>query len=576
MMSTLVRSVIALMSVLCILPSVAFGADPDLRVVRQAVAAGAYVEAADEIRPIVQQNRTHVPTLVLAAQIFLELERVDSAVVFATLAYQEEDEVAEVVQTYARALVAANRAKEATVAMRTFMKRNKDDVASALVLVDALIAADSVPAAELVATVVKSKNPKSADASLALGNIYFSYKPMPVYDLAQVNYEEAIEANPNMVQAHFNLAQVYWQLANRESDKELSNTYFKRSLLSWAEVSKLDPNNARAYFEQGKILYLAKKYKDAAVALVQYRKLRPVGTGNPMASWYLGSAFYELNVCDSAAKHLNDAVQQIDSVRTTAALYMARCSFRSKNWPQVVAKYAALVSSDKLEGLDYWFYGTALVLTGDTTTAITMMDKAAELDPRQAPLMFRFGLLLNGRGAYAASTRIFKQRLANVSDSLDSRILALIGNNFFADSLVDSARTYYGMAEAKDPSNLYVQTRLAEVDIIQGKTAEANTRLTAVATKGETSASPEDRKTAESALQRLSAVALEAKDWPSLQATAKRWVALNPKSSYAHLYLAIGYQGAGSKDDACRSYKKVLELDPGSAPAKDNLKALGC
>lgn len=537
--------------------------------------AGDYLGAAPEIQAAITQDPDNTDVLSLATRIYLELERPDSAVIYSQRAFDEDDDDAAIVRIHGEALIAAKRYIDAIGILRKQLKRN-DEVETSLLLVDALIGADSIAVAELTAKTATTKHAKSADAYMALGNLYFNYKPQPVYDLAKLNYEEAIKLNPNLVQAHFNLAQSYWRLANRESDEELANELFKRCLMEWGEVTKLDPKNARAYFEQGKILYLSKRFKDAVNPLTMYRSLRPTGTGNPLASWYLGNSLFEIRQCDDAKVHLEDAAAQIDSVRGKASLLMARCAFFTKAWQTTAERYAVAESSNLLEPQDYWFYGTSLVLTGDTTKAIAMMDKGSELDPKQCMLMFRFGLLLQSKQQNARSTSIFQKRLANCSDSNDAKILLFIGNNFFADSLVDSATAYYNRALEKDPTNPFFLSRVAEVSIVRGDVPTAISTLEKAATLGITAATPDQLRSAEQALQRLCGLYLQAKDWSNIVTTAKRITEVNPKSIAGWLYLGVGNQGSGNTSEACRAYKETLKLDANNKPAKENLKALGC
>jgi len=542
---------------------------------RALVASGDVPAAAEVIKQVVAKEPTNVDALVLASQIFLELESSDTALQYAKRAYEESDSRGDVVRQYVAALAKTGSAEQATGIMRKFLKKN-ESVENYLTLVDALIDADSLRAAELVGTTAKTKFATSAQSFLALGNIYFNYKPQPVYELAKQNYEEAIKLEPTLIQAHFNLAQCYWKLANAESDEDLSNELFKRCLLSWNEVGKLDPTNARAFFEQGKIFYLAKRYRDATKALVEYRKLRPVGTGQAIASWYLGNSYYELNACDSAKIHLMDAGKQIDTLRNKTSLLLARCAFRTKQWGSAVRDFKTAETANMLEPLDYWYYGTSQVLAGDTTSAIATMWKASEVMPQQCVLMFRFGLLLQSRDTKGSST-IFKKRLASCSDSLDARILVFIGNNFFQDSVVDSAEAYYNLALAKEPNNCYFISRKAEILLARDDVKGARVILDDVVARCGTSNDAQERRYAEQALFKLCNLDLQEKSYAALVAHAKNIVTtINPTSAIGWLYLGIGHQGAGVKDEACKAYKKAIEFDPNSKPAKDNLKSLGC
>ncbi|MDZ4746602.1 MAG: hypothetical protein SGJ05_11470 [bacterium] len=560
--------------VLTLLLTITLAAQNDFKEAQRLVSDGDYAAAVVYIRKAVRANQDDAKTLALASQIYLELDLADSAVMYGRRAFDEDNSNSDYLRVYSRALIDAGKASEAVPMLRARMKK-KDEVGTSLLLTDALLAADSVSQAEIVATAAKAKHAKNAEAWLALGNLYFDYKPQPVLELAIQNFEEATKLDNNLIQAHFNLAQSYWKMANRESDKDLGNELFKRSLQAWNTVTDLDPKNARAWFEQGKIFYLAKRYTDAKFALGKYRELRPVGTGNPLASWYLGNAYYELRQCDSAQQHLKDAAAQIDSVRNKASLIMARCLFFAKDFPGSVVRFTEAKNANLLEPTDFWYYGAALVVAGDTAQAIATMDQASRLDPKNCGLMFKYAVLLNSKGQNAASSRIYNQRLEHCKDSLEARIYALIGNNFYADSLVDSASFYYAKAVTTEPTNLYFLSRQAEIYNVRGDVANANAMFTKIYEMGKDRVG-EDRIQAERASVRLAAICLQDKNYACVIENAKRATALNPKSLSAWIYLGVGNQGAGNKEEACRGYREALKLDPSSKVARDNMKSLDC
>ncbi len=547
---------------------------------KEAVGVSDYLEAVNHIRSAIKESPKDEDVLALATKIYFELELLDSAIHYGSRLYDMDDENEEFVRDYALALTRNGQAVQAAQILRK-QEKEQPSVETSLYLVNALLEADSVQAAELVAATAKKKYPESPDTYLSLGLLYFNYKPQPVYELAVQNFEKAIQLDENIVRAHFGLAECYWKMANRESDNELAQELFKRSLVEWNSVGRLDPRNARAWFEQGKIYYLAGKYLDAVKALQRYRELRPVGTGLPIASWYLGKSYYELQACDSAKTHLDNAAAEIDSLKPQATLMMARCSFLSRNWAEAAQKYQTAVQSGQntraWETTDVWYFGAALVLAGDTARAIAVMTEAAERDPKQCSFMFRFGLLLQQKQMSATSNRIFRARLENCQDSLDGRIHMLMGNNFFADSLVDSAVAAYQRSLAIDPNNGYVQTRLAETYEVKGDAAQARALYGQVIANGELpEASADAKRAAISAILKVNAMDFDTKDWPAVVERCKRGLQIDDQNRFVRLYLAIAYQGQGDTENACKWYRQVLKVDPENATAKKNLAALGC
>lgn len=541
---------------------------------------GDYLAAVPVIRQALKEQPNNAEVLYYATRIFSEVELHEEAVTYGSRMYAEENDIPEYVHAFAIALTRAGQPLEAIKVLRRLQKKS-DDVRTSLLLVNALSDADSLNQAELIATTAKKKFPNSADAYFALGILYFKYKPQPVLELAVQNLEEAIKLNDKLVLAHFVLAQSYWKMANRETEADLANELFKRSLLEWNKVAQLDSLNARAWFEQGKIFYLAERWNDAVVALLKYRELRPVGTGDAIASWYLGNAYYRLNRCDSAQIHLDDASRLIDSLRAPASLQLAKCKFLSKDWVGASHTYSIALAGSKSmkewENTDVWYFGAALVLSGDTVRGIEVMDEAAARDPKQCGLMFRFGILLQQKNKNVRSTEIFRLRLANCQDSLDSRIHFLIGNNFYADSLVDSAIAEYETALKGEPGNGIFLVRLAETFAFMGNATKARELYHQVVAAGYDSLADEQQKrSAISAILKLNVLDLELKGWGEIVDRSKMGLKIDPKNKWLHLYIAIGYQGMGKTDDACKYYKEVLKIDPQNETSQKNSKALNC
>lgn len=574
----MVRSTYIVLTLL-IVGSVSSLADNAFEQAKEAVSVSDYVEAVRFIRPALENAPKDEEVLALATRIYSELESADSALLYGSRLYQEDDDTPEYVRLYAHALVLSRQAPKAVEVLRKIY-RNDPSVETSLSLVNALVEADSTSAAELVASTAKTNYPKSADAYFALGLLYAKYKPQPVLELAKSNLEQSIELDDAKVAAHFALADVYWKMANRESDKDLGNELFKRSLIEWNKVGQLDPRNARAWFEQGKIFYLAKKYKESVGALQRYLELRPVGTGNPIAVWYIGKSFFELQICDSAKVYLVQASELIDSLKTEAALMLGRCNVLTRQWATASEWYTT--SSQRTSGMDtweptdLWYYGTALVMSQDTAKAITIMSEAAKKDPSNCQFMFRFGYLLSTKGLTSQSTSILVQRLHTCKDSLDGTINMVIGNNFFRDSVVDSAIVYYERAIAVEPSS-YITNRLAETYYISGNEAKARELYAqSIAIGQNPGASLQDKQGAVQAILKLNGMDFTTKKYDDIIARCKSGLDIDPKNHWLMLYTAIGYQGSGNTENACKWYKEVLKIDANNETAKKNLKSLGC
>ncbi|MBE2265517.1 MAG: hypothetical protein IAE64_04630 [Flavobacteriales bacterium] len=574
----MIRLIICVAVVLATLPSNGRSEDY-FEKAKASASVSDYVEAGRLIRLAVSEKPKDEEVLELATRIYTELEILDTAVLYGRRLYEQNASTPSAVRTYATALIRAGNPTEAVRILRKITQKNAD-VETSLSLVEALVEADSIQAAELVATTAKKNYPKSPDAYLAVGLLYMKYKPQPVYELAKDNLEKTIELEENNLDAHFALAQVYWRMANRESDQDLSNELFKRCLLEWNKVGQLDPRSARAWFEQGKILYLAKKFRESVGALQRYKELRPGKTGNSITNWYLGDAFFELHLFDSATVYLNQVIESIDTLKPNAYMMLGKCGVYSKDWSAAVNSYNQAVTAgrslNQWEPTDLWYFGTALVMAGDTSKAISVMTEASQKEPGNCSFMFRFGLLLSGKNMREHSNQIFRQRLLNCSDSLDAKVYLFLGNNFYADSVLDSARVYYEKSVNLDPAP-YTLNRLAETFTALADEQQARTIYERVITAGAApGASTADKQGAVQAILRLNGFDLTAKNFDAIITRSKAGLEIDGKNQWLNLYLAIGYQGSGDTNAACKWYKEVLKIDSNNDTARKNLKALGC
>lgn len=540
---------------------------------RELVQQRDFDSAAVEIQKALKEKPKDVAVLMLAGDIFSEIEKAEKAVSCYQKAYELDEENSAVARKYALALSAKGDNQKANTIIRRAIKNDKNNVYNTLALGEILINSDSTNIAELMIIKAREMKKDIPDAYLALGNLYFKKK---VYELAKDNYEEALKLEPNNLLARERLATAYYQMANRETENSLANELYTRSLQEWATITKQDPKNARAFYEQGKIFFFASQFAKAAPSLAQYLRLRPDADNVVIARWYLAQSYEKLRNCDSAEPHLRYASQMIDSVKEKALFLLARCYFDSKKYKQCAEAFADLSAKNvAFDADDKERYGYALMLSGDTTNAITYIRAAIEANPTKCKTMDRLANLYYDRKMYDDAIITYRKRMLSCPDSNAARYLAFIGRSFFSANKPDSAIIMLNMALEKDSSIFFARSLMVNSYNTLGKSAEAKqTILTAIDYgKRDTSKYKKDVETMYSSLCRIY---LDAKDWSSLQKTTKSMLELNKENTNAYLFAAVAAQGLQDKDGACKNYNEVLKRDPNSEVAKKNKKALGC
>lgn len=537
-----------------------------------------YQAAAEEIKKFLATN-LETDALLLAGDIYLEMEYPDSALQYYTKAEKKDGDKPEILRRIGKSYSMLGQHQTAITYTLKAVKKKDKDALNQLAYGQALIAADSLDKAELVITNAKELDNSLAEAYLALGNLYFAQN---IWELARINYNEAITKNEGYSEARMNLAISYYKLANAEPvGSELADEYFNRSLREWNTLSKLDSNNARAFFEQGKIFYFAKQYANAAKSLLRFIKLRPNAPNTSLGRWWLAQSYMAGKLYPEAIAELEIVSKSLDSVKVKSTLMLAQAGMFSKNYEVGVNAYRTLSSDASYDftAKDWEFYGISAISTKDTNTAITAFKNSLKEDPKNCLLAYRFGTLLRSRGLYADAIETFKSRLDNCNDSLSSQAAMLVGVSFFtlADSkekvnLIDSAIAYYQKSITLDKNNAFSYNQMGNAykELNQLPKAKEMYKL-AIANEID----PKKTQSIQGYLN-ICNICLSEKAYKEMTLEAKNLLAIAPDNEFAHLYLALSYHGASDKENACKAYKEVLKRNPKNATASQNLKSLGC
>jgi tetratricopeptide (TPR) repeat protein len=538
--------------------------------IRDYVNSGDYSNAAALIPEAVRENPKNESMLILCGDIYFELDKLDSALIM----YEKADDVngdePPTMRKIGRTLSQMGKHFEAIRQLKDAVKEAPEDVYNYLELGRAYIKADSMKLAEFNIAKAREINKTIPDAYVALGDLYFAQK---VYELAKNNYEEALSINENLIEARIKLATAYYWLGMREFDKELANEFFERSLKEWNFITKKDPKNAKAYFEQGKILYFSQQFENAAKSLYEYVTLRPKGS---LGRWYLAQSLYELRACDSAAIQLRICADEIDSVKSKALVLLARCYYDNSRYKESIDAFLELKKSDSLELQDLKRIAQSALQIGDTTLAVSYYIEAKDRDPSQCKYVYDVGrFLLYVVKDYNLAIDFFKTRLANCNDSMNQTVDYFIGYGYAIQKQYDSAYIYLKASIDLNPMDLKSHLFLGDVYAGMKKIDSAKAEFEFII--GNVNSNIETVKyELTQALFKLCGMYLEQKKSSELKKYAQKWTELIPDSPYGYLYLAVSYQLNSDTENACKYYRKVLSVDSKNPQAKEMLKKLNC
>jgi tetratricopeptide (TPR) repeat protein len=530
-----------------------------------------YEKALSVIPQALSDKPKDVETLLLAGLVYTELEKYQEALKVYNKANDIDRKNIKTWILLGKAYSLAGNIKDAISVLKDAIERDEKNIFVRLELANVYIRCDSLSKAEMVITQAKELNTKEPAAYVALGDLYFK---QTVYELARSNYVEALELNPNLIDARMKLATSYYWLATRESSPELSSELFTRSLGEWNKVTQHDPKNSKAFFEQGKILFLSKNYIDAAKSLNNFIILRPSGS---LGRWMLAQSLEKIGRCDSAVTHLEIVAKEIDSVKKKTELLIARCAFDNKDYQNAILLFDKASKDTDLEITDYMRFGQAYLLTFDTVNALSTWEKSILMDPAQnCQIMDQMGYIYQKQQKYQQAIDILTKR-ASIKECFNDKrehiVYYLIGQSYLLSNRPDSAITALNKSIDYDSTFLFSKISIADAYAAVDKKIEAAEVFNQVIAIGK-SDTVKNKFVLQQAFSKLCQMQLEQKKYNDVISVGEKWASVYPNDSYPYLFVAISYHSIGNFKQACINYRKVLKLDPKNVNATKNLKII--
>ncbi len=562
--------------------------------IKRLVADKEYEKAVLLIPQAIPENKKNTAAFELFGDIYHEMDKIDSALIMYQKSYELDKDNELIMRKYAKTLAENKNIGDALKMIDLAIKEDKNDVYNYIQKGLIYVQVDSFQQARTFLTKAREMDKTIPDAFVALGDLYYAWK---IYDPAISHYEEALALKETLIEARIKLATSYYWKANSEMDSKLRDEYFNRSLKEWNRVGKEDPKNARAFFQQGKIFYLASRWGSSAQAFYKYVELRPDGH---LGRWYLAQCLVKIDSCDAAVPHLEIVMNNIDTVKTKAKIELARCNSKTKKYEQSVKLFDELVAeNNQLEANDLFLYANSVWQAKDTVKAIELFKSYFEIESTNTAYLGWFATQLFKRKSYDDAIVFFQKYIDNLKE-----VKNVNGNGGNTDPDEDGqngtdvykqkAKMYYyiglshqNMARQKesmeafkncialDSNNLRAYVNLADSYAAQEMMTESVATFQQAINNGiadTTGNMPVIRL----AFQKLAGVYFKDKKYDDLRNLGEKWIKLEDKSSMAWFYVGLSFHGKGDKENACRNYKKSLSLDRDNQSAKKAIANLRC
>jgi tetratricopeptide (TPR) repeat protein len=544
------------------------------------------------------ENKKNSSAFELFGDIYYEMEKIDSAILMYQRSYELEKDNKLIMRKYAKTLAENKNITEALKMIELAIKEDKNDVYNYIQKGLIYVQVDSFQLARTFLTKAREMDKTIPDAFVALGDLYYAWK---IYDPAISHYEEALALDEKLIDARIKLANSYYWRANSESDSKLRDEYFNRSLKEWNRVGKDDPKNARAFFQQGKIFYLASRWGSAAQAFFKYTDLRPDGH---LGRWYLAQCLVKIDSCEAAIPQLEIVMSNIDSVKTKARLELARCNAKLKKYEPSVKYFDAIIADKEiLENNDLFLYANSVWNLKDTTKAIDLFKSYFDKESTKTTYMAWFASQMFKRKSYEDAIVYFQKVIDNLKN--DKSVNGNNGSNpetngngeeasngedknkeipkmYYYIGLSQQSMTRYKEAAdafknciSFDSTYLKAYVNLADAYAAMEMMPESIDNFRKAIDKGSLDTA-QNMPTVRLAFQKLAGVYFKDKKYDDLKNISDKWTKLEEKNSMAWFYMGLSYHGKGDKENACRYYKKSLSLDKDNASTKKALSQLKC
>ncbi len=409
-----------------------------------------------------------------------------------------------------------------------------------------------------------------AERAMATGDAYLSSGK---FREANIEYRNAVRAQPDRAAAHYKLARTYAELNDPPN-----------AFAEYARAADLDPSNVDAQLQAGSLLLMAGEFAKARMRAELALKAAP---RDPRAHILLGNALAGLNDTARAMKQMQQAIA-LDPSYAPAYSALGSLQFGSGSHAEAGKSFQQAVELAP-KSVDAWLalanYRWAV---DDRPGAEKALHDALALDPANVLAHRGLALLYLAERRFQEAEAEFRTLASRSSDAA----LALADFYSGMHREDDALKVLQGIA-SDARAREQAQLRIAAIDQLQGRHAEAvaiadkllnenprNVDATVLRARlrlagGDLEAARQDARNAvaadpssAAAQYTLGLVALAGQDLVSAQSAFERVLALNPRAAAARMRLAQVHLAAGDATRAVASAEEAAAIrssDPEAA-----------
>ena len=386
----------------------------------------------------------------------------------------------------------------------------------------------------LLAVVVTGcrKTTQSREQFLESGKKYAGQQK---YAEAIVEYRNALKIDPKFGPAHAQLADAY-----------LKTNALPNALRELVAAADLLPGDAGAQLKAGQMLLLATKFEDAKARAEKALALDPK---NVEAQILKGNAAAGLKDLNGAIDDVNEAIK-LDPTNARAYANLGAMEMQKGRGAEAEAAFKQAVDVDPSSVVAQLALANFYWSVGRLTNVEEPLKRAVELDPASMVGQRALSTFYMATGR----TKEAEAPLKNLAERPGAIQAQLTLADYYARvQRVDEATTLLQKVAKEDVGYADATLRLAAIDYVQKRPAEAHRKVDEVRSK--------QPKNTQAAMMKARFFVTEGKLDDAL-AQAQAAVAADPKSASAQYLLGTLFSTRNQVDEAIGAFTEVIKLNP--------------
>jgi tetratricopeptide (TPR) repeat protein len=375
-----------------------------------------------------------------------------------------------------------------------------------------------------------------------------SYFEKGKYQEAVIEFRNALDIDPRLAAAHYQLGRTYLALKNPNSAYREMN-----------ECVTLDPGNTDAQLQLASLL-MARRQFDQAGAVAQ--KVISSQPANVWAHAVLGENYAHTGAYSKAIQEFQKAVeiqpQRAENYGALGAAYAAAGQFSEAEEAYKKATGTNLKSSQARMALSQFYFSRRNLVQAEIE-----MRTACDLDLHALPPRFFLAQIYLAAGKTADAEKLYADLKIIAPDNAEA--YRALGNYYVSSGQRDKAVAEFRSVLTAHPKDNAVKGRLVEALLDLNRPAEA-----APLNQEVLRANPAE----EGGLLAQGRILFSEGQYESAKTALEGAVKADPKSATAHYFLGLSQQSARLPDLAKASFSRALELQPQMALASAALANL--